>query len=249
MSNRLLRDWTDSEAVDTLSVHAERLFTRLIMKVDDYGRMPANTKLLKAALFPYKAAEIREAEIARWMAECHKAGLILLYEVGAKQYVQIQNFNQRLRQKTQKYPPPTDDGHVTVIGQTDDGLKRREVEVEEKRREYITPVGSTHTQEEIDMFNSFKGWISKNSSNVSKMKEPFTIEQYLKLRKKLKKESVQDLLLKMHNWKPLLQKNVSAYQTIINWSKKDFNAVGNNPDPELKRQMAEEKMNEKLKEK
>ena len=55
------------------------------------------------------------------------------------------------------------------------------------------------------------------------MKEPFTIQQFFQLRKKLPKAAVQDLLIKMHNWKPLLQKNLSDYWTLTNWSRKDFN--------------------------
>lgn len=34
MPNRILRDCTDSEKINKLSVHAERFFYRLIMKVD-----------------------------------------------------------------------------------------------------------------------------------------------------------------------------------------------------------------------
>ena len=52
MPNRILRDWTDSEPVNSLSVHAERLFVRLIMKADDYGRLTDHPKLLRAMLFP-----------------------------------------------------------------------------------------------------------------------------------------------------------------------------------------------------
>ena len=33
----MLRDWTQSEKIDELTIESERFFTRLIMKVDDYG--------------------------------------------------------------------------------------------------------------------------------------------------------------------------------------------------------------------
>ena len=42
MPNRILRDWTDSERVNALTVQGERFFVRLIMKVDDYGRLYGN---------------------------------------------------------------------------------------------------------------------------------------------------------------------------------------------------------------
>lgn len=137
MPNRILRDWTDSEKVNGLTTQAERFFVRLIMKVDDFGRFSGNIKLIKSMLFPL-LDDIRDADITRWMAECQKAGLILVYLVNLKPYIQIENFNQRLRQKVEKYPGPeaseNDDGQMTVNGQSDDGLKRSRNEVEVETR-------------------------------------------------------------------------------------------------------------------
>jgi hypothetical protein len=139
MPNRILRDWTDSDIVDTLTVHAERFFTRLIMKVDDYGRYSANIKFLKSTLFPLKT-DVRETDITRWITECEKSSLIALYNVANKDYLQIENFKQVLRQKNEKYPPPAlseiamqttsrciaDDTHLLPRNET----KRNEVETE-----------------------------------------------------------------------------------------------------------------------
>ena len=123
MPNRMLRDWTLSKRMKSLSVHAERFFVRLIMKVDDYGCFYADQSILKASLFPMLLDTIREADLLRWMAECQKAGLIVIYESDSKQYLQICDFNQRLRAKRAKYPLPSHDGHTTDI---------RPLEVEEK---------------------------------------------------------------------------------------------------------------------
>jgi len=101
---------------------------------------------------------------------------------------------------------------------------RNETNKVNKEKECMGINATTHTPEELKMFEAFTGWVIKNAVNVSKMKEPFTIEQYLQLRKKIPdREKVQELLLKMHNWKPLLQKNNSAYLTILNWSRNDYN--------------------------
>lgn len=105
MPNRVLRDWTESEKIDMIDVYSERFFTRLIMKVDDFGRYSTNLKLLKSTLFPLKS-DVRETDITRWLNECEKAGLIALYDVAGKGYVQINDFKQVLRQKKEKYPPP-----------------------------------------------------------------------------------------------------------------------------------------------
>ena len=140
MPNRILRDWTDSEVVDVLDVHAERFFVRLIMKVDDFGRYTANTKMLKSTLFPLKS-DIRETDISRWLTACEKSGLISLYNVVSKDYLEIKNFKQRLRQSVEKYPSPvnclTIDGQLTV-NRPHETKPNPEVETESK----LEPNGS-----------------------------------------------------------------------------------------------------------
>lgn len=106
MPNRVLRDWTNSDKIDALSFHGEVFFTRLIMKADDYGCFYADTRLLKANLYPLKLDKVREADLTRWLAECHKAGLIVLYEVNQKRYLQILDFRQRLDKARNKFPLP-----------------------------------------------------------------------------------------------------------------------------------------------
>nr|DAG72843.1 MAG TPA: hypothetical protein [Caudoviricetes sp.] len=141
MPNRILRDWTASENVDSLDVHAERFFVRLIMKVDDYGRFSANVRFLNSTLFPLKS-DIRDTDITRWLAACEKAGMITVYYVASKCYLQIENFNQQLRQKTTKYPSPDEcianDKQVHSNSESIASLKRNETEtrneVEEKSK-------------------------------------------------------------------------------------------------------------------
>lgn len=114
MSNRILRDWTDSEKINLLTVQAERFFVRLIMKVDDYGRFSSDTRLLKANLFPLLLDQVREADISRWIAECKKAGLIVLYEHTNKRFLQINDFKQRLDRAKAKFPPPPDNDSLSI---------------------------------------------------------------------------------------------------------------------------------------
>lgn len=176
MPNRMLRDWTNSDKINSLSVYAERFFTRLIMKVDDYGRYYADPRLLKAGLFPLKLDGIREADLLRWMAECQKAGLIVVYDCANKRYLQIADFNQRLRQKTQKYPASEegiiiqpDDGHVSDNGQTMVGTKRREVEEEEKGT--LAPDSLRPIEECLQIALRDPRWIKANSVKESDLVE------------------------------------------------------------------------------
>lgn len=125
MPNRMLRDWTDSEKVHSLSAEAERFFTRLIMKADDYGRYHADTKLLRAYLFPLYAGAIKETKIQQWLNECEAADLIFCYEVNGKKYLEIKLFEQKLKVRRSKYPPSNEEdrmelieGYVYIIGTT-----------------------------------------------------------------------------------------------------------------------------------
>lgn len=111
MPNRILRDWTDSFTINALDAHEERFFTRLIMKVDDFGVFHADTRLLKSYLFPL-LPDIRETDISRWLAACEKAGLVRCYvDDKGRKYLQILNFKQRMRQQVAKFPQPA--GFVT----------------------------------------------------------------------------------------------------------------------------------------
>lgn len=114
MPNRMLRDWTNSDKVNSLSPQAEVFFVRLIMKVDDFGCFWADTRLLKANLFPLKLDKIREADMSRWMDECWKAGLIVLYEESGKKYLQVRDFRQRLDRAKAKFPLPDNESPEVV---------------------------------------------------------------------------------------------------------------------------------------
>jgi len=118
MPNRVLRDWTTSDNIDQLSSEAEVFFTRLIMKADDFGNYPANPRLLKSALYPLR--EVSTKQVEGWLKECLTVKIVRKYHVDGKDYLTIPNFDQRLRAKRSKYPLPPD-GHVSDIGQSDDG--------------------------------------------------------------------------------------------------------------------------------
>lgn len=99
----MLRDWTDSLKFDGLSAEAERLFIRLIMKADDYGRFHAEPRLVKASTFPF-AESLRVDSVSCWLTELSTHGLILRYEVGGREYLAIPDFGQRLKQSREKFP-------------------------------------------------------------------------------------------------------------------------------------------------
>lgn len=139
----MLRDWTDSIKFDGISAEAERLFTRLIMKADDYGRFHADPRLIKAACFPL-IDNLRSPDIARWLDELSTRQLILRYEADGRSIAVIVNYGQRLKSSRAKFPPmegeianwlPTSDyfqNHPATSGKFPPEGNRREVEVEDE---------------------------------------------------------------------------------------------------------------------
>lgn len=105
MPNRILRDWTDSARFDGITADAERLFVRLIMKADDYGRFHARPQLVKSACFPL-AEDLRSNTVAAWLTELSDRQLVFRYTSGTGNYLAISNFGQRLKMSRAKFPQP-----------------------------------------------------------------------------------------------------------------------------------------------
>jgi len=130
--------------VDALDAHGERFFTRLLMKVDDYGRTLADNRLLKSRLYPLKT-DIRETDISRWLAACQKAGLIRFYVDGkGRTILEVFKFGQRKRFMKSAFDPPGDQQFLPLQRETGPILKKcpinTEVEVEGKGKADATPL-------------------------------------------------------------------------------------------------------------
>lgn len=97
-----------------------------------------------------------------------------------------------------------------------------------------------YTDVQKTTFANFKKFILEKAPNVGKMKEPFRIDEFLKLKKDYSTEQIKEMVLKMHNYKPLLKKNNSAYLTFKNWISRDYSN-----DPTHKTPVID--VNEKLK--
>lgn len=104
MPNRIIRDWTDSISFDGISPEAERLFTRLIMKADDFGRFHADPRLVRAGCFPL-VESLRTNDVTRWLDELSTRKLILRYEADQRNVLAIVNYGQRLKLSKAKFPP------------------------------------------------------------------------------------------------------------------------------------------------
>lgn len=232
MPKRMLRDWTDSEIIDKLSVKAEVFFTRLIMKTDDFGIYHANAKLLKANLYPLRDT-MRPSDITPLLAECAEAGLLGTYTVAGKEYLVILNFGQRLRTSNSKFPEPPENQFVFKEGsyflnhvsnsRTIVRNMRPELEVEvEEEAGRGTPQAAAHPPDLIDSFQKFNTWLKDNAPRVLELKHTISIEQFQKLKTSYPDMKVPAKTLKaMHNFKPLTRNYVDAYLTLKKWIAKD----------------------------
>lgn len=98
----------DSELIDGLSPMAEVLFYRLLVTVDDFGRFDARPAMIKSQCFPIKEKTTpKHCEDA--LKELCESGLVMVYVVDGKPYVQILKWDNVPRSKESKFPAPTDD--------------------------------------------------------------------------------------------------------------------------------------------
>ena len=72
-------------------------------------------------------------------------------------------------------------------------------------------------------FEKFQKWILEKAPRVAKMEEPFTEEEYLRIKEEFPPGMTAEVLLAMHNSKDLLKKNLSANLTFRNWIKRRQN--------------------------
>ncbi len=121
MPNRILREGIlTSDRVDMLTAEAEVFYRRLMSVVDDYGRFEAKPVMLRVNCFPLRVDSIKDSAIVRWLDECVIAGLVRLYEVKAKSYLELLDFRQRTR--ASKFPDPENAPeqcreHMTAAGE------------------------------------------------------------------------------------------------------------------------------------
>jgi hypothetical protein len=116
MPNRIIREAIlTSERVASLGWPEEVFYRRLHSIVDDYGRHEAGHQLLRAKCYPLQTDSVRVADIARWMAACQKSGVILVYGVNGKQYLEVCDFGQQQRSASKCPAPPAPEGALLAI--------------------------------------------------------------------------------------------------------------------------------------
>jgi hypothetical protein len=105
MANRVIRDgFLDSKKINAISEKEQLFFLRLMLVVDDFGRFDARPEFLRSKCYP--VSNVDSSEIQIFLNTLVEIGLIKLYIVNKKQYLEIVNFDQRLRLQRSKFPEP-----------------------------------------------------------------------------------------------------------------------------------------------
>lgn len=104
MPKRLVADFSDDSRFDDIEASEERLYLRIFLKADDFGRFHADPRLIRGACFPL-IESILTTDIRAGLDELEKRGLIALYEASGKPYLVIIDFGQRLKSSKAKFPP------------------------------------------------------------------------------------------------------------------------------------------------
>ena len=106
-SRLIRRAILDSEKFNSLSTFVQNFYFRLLLVADDYGLYDARKTLLRCSLYPLSIEKVSESDVVSGLAACEEAGLVRLYSVDGKEYLQIVNYGQRCKTKP-KYPLPPD---------------------------------------------------------------------------------------------------------------------------------------------
>jgi hypothetical protein len=110
MPNRILKESICySDQIDQLSAFEETVFYRLIVNVDDYGRIDARPNFLRSKLFVTKQG-ITVKSIDDAVRTLATVGLVEFYEVNNDAYLRLPTWHehQRIRKSKAKYPAPPD---------------------------------------------------------------------------------------------------------------------------------------------
>ena len=113
MSSRILADdILSSETLNELCPEQECLWYRILVSVDDYGCMDARPIVVLARCYPLRVTELTPEQVDAWLHDLAKVGLITMYQVDGKAYLQVGKWeqHQRIRSKRHKCPLPDQTG-------------------------------------------------------------------------------------------------------------------------------------------
>lgn len=228
--------WED-ERFTNVSLPAWLLYIGMKNFADDEGIILANPVLIRSKVFPARE-DIRKQQVSGWLQELVQNSILIPFEYENKSYYVMDFSNERIdKPQKSKIPAEVIKNALSCVNSQasgifsnvpeDSGRVNKIPAGEDIVEESIVEDGSiTHTREtrtpESDNFRKFKDWINVNAPNVANMKEPFTEQQFERIKQDFPIEVIENVLRSMHNYRELLKKYVSANLTFRKWAKKDI---------------------------
>jgi uncharacterized phage protein (TIGR02220 family) len=174
MPNRILADSIlSSETLNELCPEQECLWYRLLVSVDDYGCMDARPLIVLARCYPLRIESIQPSQIETWIHDLARVGLLTLYRVDGKDYLQVSKWeeHQRVRNKRHKCPLPAPDGsNIQHVAATLDHLVQSAAIGGELRR--VAASCDNPPSESLSLSLSLSESLSKEKDIVGQKKTP-----------------------------------------------------------------------------
>lgn len=201
-----------------LTAEEERLFYRLIVNCDDYGRFDAKPTVVRNSCFKLDDGKIRTDKVEIWIQRLFEVGLIILYENSGKLYLQFvtwDDYQQRRAQKS-KYPAPDDEGSVLISNDINCNQLKHDPAKADRTR-----ISNTNT-------NTNKGGVGGKQNYAEFVK--LTEEEHKKLLDQFGEEGAKQRIEKLNLYKGSTgKKYASDYLTILNWERKNGNGEKTTP--------------------
>jgi len=124
MPTRYIKDSIcSSDTLAGISAEAERLWWRIVVRADDFGRFEARPEVLRGQCLTALMDAVNNEDIERWLVELETATLLRRYTVAGKPYLVITTWrdHQQVRAKKSKYPTPAG---ICQQPSTDDNARR-----------------------------------------------------------------------------------------------------------------------------
>lgn len=234
--------WED-ERFTNVSLPAWLLYIGMKNFADDSGIILANEVVIKSKVFPARE-DIRKQQVSGWLQELIENSILVPFVYENKSYYAMDFSSERIdKPQKSKIPVEVIEGVISGNNINDSrtfancpeysGTLDNTPAVEEsigedcKGEEGTTRVGTRTPAQKPEKprnenFEKFQKWVNENAPNVAKLKEPFTEEQFERIKNDFPLQLIQDVLVSMHNYRELLKKYVSANLTFRKWAKKDL---------------------------
>ena len=244
----IIPEFWEDERFSNVSLPACLLYIGMKNFADDSGVILANETIIKSKVFPARE-DIRKQQISGWLQELIENSILVPFTFENKSYY-VMDFSSERIDKPQKSKIPAEVLENVLSGkkQSNSGtfannpeqsgtfettLAGKESKGEDCKGEEGDARVRTHDpnpepeKPKNENFEKFKQWIAENAPNVAKIKEPFTEEQFERIKRDFPLQLIQDTLVSMHNYRELLKKYVSANLTFRKWAKRDLEKYQN----------------------